>query len=94
MKNNVTKTASINGINFEYLCRSCGDLIVIKGKSGFVYSTDEHQSAGRNQPVGVYHSVPRKSVKGVDANYPYQTQVDTLIPGVSVDEFRAALNLR
>lgn len=94
MKNNVTKTASLNGITFEYLTRDCGDLIVIKGKSGFVYSTDEVESVRRKQQPGVYHSVSRKSVQGVDANFPYDTQVDTILPGITAEEFRAALNLR
>ena len=87
------KTVTINGITFEYLTRDCGDLIVIKGRPGFVYSTDESQAARRNQPVGVYHSVGRESVKGVDANWPYQTQVDTILSGVCVADFRAAFDL-
>ena len=72
----ITKTATIGGVKFAYLSRAQGDLIIIDGKRGFAWSSVDGHEAEAKGVAGVYH---------------YAGGVSTLIPGVDVAEFRAAM---
>jgi hypothetical protein len=72
----------IGGHTFRYLSRGQGDLIVLVGKPGYVWSSLEGKEQDANSGPGVYHS---------DGDFPNEKH--RLLPGVDPLEFKKAFNL-
>lgn len=78
MKDTIKAEAVINGIKFQHIARDCGGIIVIDGKRGFTWASMDGSEKSATSGAGVYHCV---------------NGVSTLIEGVSVADYRAAMGL-
>ena len=72
----------IGGYTFRYLKRGQGDLIILVGKPGYVWSSLDGKEQEANAGPGVYHC---------DGGFPISK--NRLLPGVDPVEFHRAFGL-